>query len=567
MRCVSCGFSDCRIDNSYSLEISLYGESPGTRVDAAICIVCCREAAGGDLNRIALVRYCPSCRDIYVSSEGWSTSSSRVEPCPTHSSDPATPAMSCCIPGCGNTRIVRNLTASMVDGRLYCAAHQGTFSRCTAMYCRRGIHALNHETFHRIGGDLFCRSCWIPSVPRWFPVPIPNDWDYRASCSCRSCGYLANKSPLWPRSQSLEGLDSTCDSCGDTAMQIHLTSVRQGDDDGEDNERLLCHTCMTTDVEECEGCHELVTRNVLTADYSRCLRCLNQNYWYCYESCQHWFLNGTDCRCSGVRPWNYVPSREEMQWLVSSNERAVPRSPDFPYMGFELEIECPRGCVRKDAAQLLKTLVTWAYPVHDGTLADRGNGGIEIVSYPFTFGWFTQHWHQIKSLLNTFREAGYRSWESPRCGMHVHISRTPMTDGHQKKFIDFIYGHRNLCVAVGQRGYKSGIQRFAPFHREDPADTLQKVRTFRNIGTEGHYAALNANKRDTLEARWFRGTLSPLGFRKNVEFVHSVWTFTRKFGFASANEYNYIQWLRGVPERRDYATLLNFLERHYVTRR
>jgi len=248
----------------------------------------------------------------------------------------------------------------------------------------------------------------------------------------------------------------------------------------------------------------------------------------------------------------------------------------MPFIGLELEIEAQKwGASRLAGAKLVNTIASdFGYVMHDGTLLGTDDGGLggqkgfEFVTHPFTYEWFDEQWPNIENLLTTLSSAGYRSWEGGRCGIHVHVSRAPMSDAHQMKFIRFIYGSVNMMLCLGQRGYRDSVlNKFSPFHREDRSRLIMKIRDFVNPDVHGHYAALNCNKPATLEGRWFRGTLNPRGVRKNVEFMHSLWYFTKMFGFSSANEINYIDWLRESPQSRQYMVLLDYLEREYVTRR
>ena len=231
-------------------------------------------------------------------------------------------------------------------------------------------------------------------------------------------------------------------------------------------------------------------------------------------------------------------------------------------------------------ALVLEHASDWAYVVHDGTLKgarDNGEGGeygFEIVTYPFTPEWLKTNRDRIADFLLLMKQQGCRSWTGGRCGMHIHLSRAPMTEDHQMRFLQFFYGSTNLATTVGQRGYDDkGLQRFSPFDREDRSKFIYKIRnfinppSFLNAGDLKHYAAINANKKHTYEARFFRGTIKPQAVWKNVEFMLSVWEFTRVTDNPrSANEVNYASWLRAEPQCHEYPHLLTFLNRAYFAR-
>jgi hypothetical protein len=299
-------------------------------------------------------------------------------------------------------------------------------------------------------------------------------------------------------------------------------------------------------------------------------------WYFCNTQCNSWFQQSTQCDCGGVHAWNYVPP--ELTFFVGRHQNLtrIRREERIPFFGLELEIEAQlHSSSRSGGAALTRDMVgQYGWCMHDGSLlGNKSNGtggekGFEFVTYPFTFEWYEENWWQFERWLAEMRSRGYRAWDGGRCGMHIHVSRAPMTDAHQMKFIRMIYGSTNLMMAIGGRGYKDkNLSKFSPFHREDRSNLLMKVRNFTNPGVDGHYTAINTNKAATLEARWFRGTLNPDSIRKNIELMDAMWWFTREYGFVAANEMNFIQWLRDPMQHRKYNTLLSFIERNYITRR
>ena len=542
----------------------------GERIIASICAGCYN---GLECN----MYFCVGCEDFYVAPDDWCSSSSfSIIPCPKHSISKVKPWGKCSSCTKKQKKFFNNMR-----GINFCEACWFDTTTCGAPYCSVVIHQ-NQEgvVYDNMKKQHYCGDCaLVTTSPHAIIVGFhPLTWEYNAECWCAACTHLAGKGPRWP-SVDKDEPDSQCDSCH-VAVGSSTLYKPEGTKD------KYCHIC-TTHLKKCNLCktqrltdqfHKAITMHHSADLYGACDFCIkdNTNMWLCDATCQLWLPKASGCVCGGVLPYDYTPKVTVFMCSRSQQRVAAMLQDKTPFLGLELEMEAQhKPATRKKGAKLLKKIASeYGYVVHDGTLLgtnDDGLGGqkgFEFVTHPFTYDWFNDNWSQIEKMLDTMTKAGFRSWEGGRCGLHVHISRGPMSDAHQMKFIRFIYGSVNMVMCVGQRGYRDPIlNQFSPFHREDRARFMMKIRQFTNPDVHGHYAALNCNKPATLEGRWFRGTLNPLGVRKNVEFMHSLWHFTKMYGFSSANEINYIDWLRQTPQSKEYAVLLKFLEREYVTRR
>jgi hypothetical protein len=517
-----------------------------------------------------MLKWCPHhdhCNYYEMPNRDWATAFTLAAACPEHSTATTVSRLPC--RACGTSTGELYLT---VRGRWYCLHCYDVSISCAANGCSNRFPIADTAAYTAHGNDVYsCKQCPPVKMPRWFQAgryaQHITKWPHSVTCGCRVCEYLSATYPdHFPQQETiLLGDRRRCRNCDNTSYEGMEVN---------DRNHWYCHWCVEVYASPCVECDEkYLTHDLfpLAEDGGLvCTPCLRESgrYYFCEVGCHSWFRVDDDCQCGGVYPWNYVPENG-FHFFTASGERFDDHF--HPYIGFELEVEAiTGGATRKGGAKLVRSLIgdEWSYLVHDGSLLERGQRGFEIVTHPFSLNWFNENWHTIENLLTSLSAKGYRSWESGRCGMHVHISRGPMTDAHQMKFLRFIYGSTNLALCVGQRSYRSrGVREYAPFDRERRDMFMDKIRGHANPGTDGHRAAVNANKEHTLEGRWFRGTLSPEGFRKNIEFMHSVWYFTRKFGFNSANEINYIQWLRSTPESRIYSTLLDYIERNYITRR
>ena len=542
------------------------------------------------------LRYCPFCHDTFHYPRSWygGTTPRSVLPCPDCSREryPDTergygerPQYIDC-DHCGD-----DINISDGDERIRVIAGESIWCRscwrdrlqCENSFCAK-IHHENDSTHGPSWGSYCSPECSdfnhnitgsgsIPSGRRWWK---PQENEYISGCGCEMCSWIHDNihlmliydvyqdevNPVVPPDESLP----SCTSCGCHHHAEIGTLVPDGS---------VCHYCTMSKIKECSNCQasKLIhnfhgTHRTHRGWCDSCMATLD-DHWLCDAQCSRWYSTQVhsegDCECGGINVWNYTPA-----YLKFLNYGDVDDT-KIPYLGLELEVEAMTdGATRRSGAKLTRSIAkSWSWCMHDGSLGENGQMGFEIVTHPMTYEWFDMNWPQIKTLLHSLREHGMRSWDSGRCGMHIHISRKLMSESHQLRFLNFIYGSSNLAMTIGGRSHAdSTLTRYAPFDRERRSDFLgQKVRRYTNPGTDSHYAAVNANKKATLEARWMRGTLSPSSFRKNVEFIQSVWEFTRKFGNTSANEMNYITWLRSPPESRRFSNVLRFIEHNYITRR
>ena len=519
------------------------------------------------------VLYCIECRDVYKPTNTWWQATGQhamaVIPCKKHSADPVIPSYRCSMCPKQGPAYTFKLSSR---GKVYCPSHFGWLVACSAGYCQTLIHPTEPGVETSPGGQKsYCEDCAIvKKSPMGAPIDYhPLTWGYRSYCNCPGCAGQSGKADKWPVHPENLVNDESCSECQRVINEAGLYELSDG--------TKICHFCEVRYLQECEKCLKMWLSNQfhhssVMAGTDICDLCQSDaGLWYCDVACESWWLSDESCECGGIHPYNYSPS-PIFQW----GQRQKTNPDEIPFLGLEIEVEAQGGtATRIKGAKIVRELASsYTYVVHDGTLlgtkADSTGGDLafEIVTHPFTFEWFEESWDAIQNLLETLSAGGYRSWSGGRCGIHVHINRRPMTDAHQMKFINFIYGSTNLAMCIGQRRYRdTQLQKFSPFDGEDRARFMEKIRGFTNPRVTGHYCALNTDKRATLEARWFRGTLKPDGVRKNVEFIHAVWYFTKLFGHSSANEMNFIGWLRDIPQKRRYAVLLDFIEREYITRR
>lgn len=217
-------------------------------------------------------------------------------------------------------------------------------------------------------------------------------------------------------------------------------------------------------------------------------------------------------------------------------------------MGFELETRIGTGREEgsiKDAALFAMGKLQppeIAEMKYDSSIG----GGFEIVTQPHTYEKFRDDskllWDTIEELRKVYHA---RSWDAGTCGLHIHVSRNAFTDGsHAHRFIEFIY--RNSEMMMKFAGRKDS--HYASFHDCWKEDMYNRPRFDiehkfqRNNSERG--TAVNTLNNDTLELRFFRGTMRSSGVRSALGLTHAMVQFTRSLVVDEAAPYRepFFEW-------------------------
>jgi hypothetical protein len=181
-----------------------------------------------------------------------------------------------------------------------------------------------------------------------------------------------------------------------------------------------CEHCDTYPCNTCGECEECPCDCCSTCEHSPCQCCSECE---CYP-----------CRCprnSGyyVHSYGYKPA-PAFHTARGIRFDAPRRTPTF---GFELEVETDQGADM--AAHLHSFHPELLYCKEDSSIE-----GVEIVSHPFTFNWYTEsmphsmfHDSYLRGMLRTTNMSdGY--------GFHIHVSRTGFkSEAHVLRWLLLIY--------------------------------------------------------------------------------------------------------------------------------
>ena len=106
------------------------------------------------------------------------------------------------------------------------------------------------------------------------------------------------------------------------------------------------------------------------------------------------------------------------------------------------------------------------------------------------------------------------------CGYHIHISRKDMTRTHLIRFCLFFAMNKELVETIARRPTDSYYAILTDYNKHTSLYTYSTV-------NKSKYVCVNLQHEDTIEVRCFRGTYNSINFHSALEFVHSVYMFTK----------------------------------------
>jgi hypothetical protein len=222
------------------------------------------------------------------------------------------------------------------------------------------------------------------------------------------------------------------------------------------------------------------------------------------------------------------------------------------YYGIELEVEAQNGD-RGYAAMRVKEEIGERYCIckYDGSL--HSERGFEIVTTPETLNKHRSLWEGFLDRL----PIPLASWDTHgRCGMHVNISREPLSQLTISKLVVFVNALDNRDFMVSLAGRNSCWGEFANNKKLSNGHKLNPNRG----------SAVNLQNDERVEIRIFKGTLDKLGFFKNLEFCECAIRYCRIAGNKELSIAQFLTWFRTV--RKEYKYLDEWLvrEMHLASR-
>lgn len=156
------------------------------------------------------------------------------------------------------------------------------------------------------------------------------------------------------------------------------------------------------------------------------------------------------------------------------------------------------------------------YCVHDGSLTK----GMEFPTQPGTLGWHKTL--PYKKMFKYLIDNGYRAHDTKTCGLHIHINRSYFPDETCIwKLVYIVEKFRKELEILGRRG-SGKYSVFCGYSGKKTKDTFEDYQS-----KETKYSAVNLRHTDSIELRFFKGTLKYSTFMNTLEFVADLALFVK----------------------------------------
>jgi len=387
-----------------------------------------------------------------------------------------------------------------------------------------------------------CVNCGLLHTPKYKHTIVHKDEKYFLCSVCIDDYQKCEHCNTWKRTQDF--------------IKIHKDYEQYRDAERSSEVLPICTECYKKECKRCGVCGYMQTSDQFTVfsyppgNIIACINCCETSKVMCCACGKdsYTFLDITNIsdrcyciECSEIRRPIHDHTYKPFIQHFHRGRKEGKVSNSALHFGFELEIERYNSMLGRTAmAEIIKDKsgTNYVYIVHDGSIDE----GIEVVSHPFTWGEYKENINRWTDLLLFIRAKEWKA-NRPKAGFHVHMTKVAFATFHLFKFLKFFYREHNrgFICAVAQRNPTS----FSVFSPEDRDNIVANAKDKANR-SDDHYSAVNLNNKDTVEVRIFRGTLEPLYFHKNIEFLHAVFKYTRDHS----------------PKQMEYVSFINYVQQH-----
>jgi hypothetical protein len=302
-----------------------------------------------------------------------------------------------------------------------------------------------------------------------------------------------------------------CEDCNTVYSNDECNSIN--------DDKYVCNRCFDNYV-TCDGCSVVIhiDNSYNIQDQTYCGSC-SESYSYC-ERCEEYYYVEEYSRCPNCTS-ELINSSDYKPDPVFYTGKTEQNKSNTLFLGFELEID-KSGKSEECVEKLIETFNDFLYCKEDGSLR---NGGFEIVSHPFSQKWFDENKKKLIKILKISRRFGFRSLKTSTCGLHIHVNSSSFDKTNLFKVLKLIYDNKNFFCLFSQRKQDflyCGFDYERLFYNEKAIVCKKKIKY---TESKSRYSAVNLSNSETIEFRFFKGTLSKLGFFRALEFVFFLHEF------------------------------------------
>ena len=212
-------------------------------------------------------------------------------------------------------------------------------------------------------------------------------------------------------------------------------------------------------------------------------------------------------RASRKNPENRIENLSK-QLLTYHTPTTYEKPIDSILYGVELEVYSPSSISKHQCALLIhKIAQDTGFIIKtetDGSLDQEL--GIEIIFAPMSELAWRSRYSRIYQFLKSLQALGCSSHDAGRCGLHVHISRSLKPEkcaAQEKNLKSLVYKNEEFFKLLSRRNNYE-------YCRFPSMDNYKRNR---------HYQAVNVDNDNTIEIRFFRGTLNYESFLASLETI------------------------------------------------
>lgn len=413
--------------------------------------------------------------------------------------------------------------------------------------------------------QIFCDDCGsrIYPIEMKNSIKITNDWRKTDEYVCQDC----------------KDNYEQCSCCGEWVWQDDLIYC---EDDGE----YYCDSCANENLYYCEKCeqyHSYDDRVEVYTRYgsqywcqdcadnfaSRCADCgsyFDDDYYTLYEGddgdyycedCIDYHRNEYEEENGDRRIWDYHDHKSESNIFYGEAKKCWQkylgggrRTDNIKHcVGFELEVDYGNdktNCI-DDIEDILGD--DRVYYESDGSLSEDG---FEIISQPHTFEEFWRIKDKWAEMLQAIKDNGFSSHDAKHCGLHIHISREAFGANKYKqslavgKIINFLESYKNDIKRISRRN-DMGYCGWFDFECGTKINKITRE-IYRKAGRYygDRYHTVNTSNGNTIEFRFFRGTLNEKSFFASFDFIFNLVKNSKNIKWSECHDVN--KWLEGMSE-------------------
>lgn len=296
-------------------------------------------------------------------------------------------------------------------------------------------------------------------------------------------------------------------TCANCSAQVHDEDTRILAD-----RSVWCNDCFENDGGTCEHCDGAFSYDALSTDNSDdryCDRCRDNGYGYFDD-------DEDDDENDDSGP---IYSYDSTVFSVLNV-----RQPDPAVIHYGVEIELNTRYGRCEPAEAFYERARGlGFVKSDGSIGD-GHSGIECVSVPLTL----DRCRNFIGDLFPNDSLHCDAFVDSSCGMHVHVSRAPLSNAQIAKLVRFIHAPRNLAFMERLARRTLVDAQYASInHRTASWKAVYQPEHPRDVRMMDHYrySALNLTNVRTIEFRFFASTTSVARARANVEACAALLAF------------------------------------------